>query len=791
MTREAALMVVSGGGTVVQWSREAEELLGRTATEVVGQPVARVVSRTGSASALRVVSQLRGNGAASGLELRVRPLLRADDSVDWAVFQARTDSPIPSAVGAAVLGALSAQSLMGLHVLDQHLRIVRATFTTPILGDESPEQLVGRRLTDVYNLSDPAGTENLLRTVLESGAPAREPLVRVRPKHAPGPEYVFSVSAFRLDDPDGHVLGVLAVALDVTAREKVRRRVGVLRTVRDRVGHSLDLVTTCQDLVDCLVPSFADVAVVEVVDSVARGEEPPLGPLGRDVPLRRVAARGGGARQAPAHPVGDVRSVTYPTPYAQALTDLEPRLVVLDSDAPWFAADPARAHAIRASGARVLLAAPLVLRGTVLGLLSLYRTDETDPYTEDDVQLTLDLAAHTALSIDIARRYTREHTIAVALQRGLLPAHPSSQTAVETAHLVALGDQGGGGWYDTFALPGARTALVVCDVNGQGLHAATTMGQLRTVLHSLAAFDLEPDELLARLNDATLFLAQERAARPPGDPMRRQELAAHCLYAVYDPLARACTIARAGQPPPVIAHSDGSTEQVDSSCGGPMLGSAEGPPFATTCVTLSEGDVLALGTPAILPASTPTSVLAPTPDALLQALEAWAPDRSLQELCDEVLYRLKGNTGPGDAILLLARTHTFPADHVATWPLDQDPTAAGTARIHAHRRLTDWGVDEEVGYATELIVSELVTNAVRYGSAPLSLRLIKDRFLTCEVHDTSPTTPRLRHARTIDEGGRGLFIVAQLAQNWGVRYTSDGKTVWTEQSLPTATPHPG
>lgn len=783
MTREASLMVVNGGGTVVQWSREAEELLGRTAAEVVGQPVDRVVGRTGAASTRRGVPQLRGNSAS--VDLRVRPLLRADGSVDWAVFQGRADASVPSAVGAAMLGALSAQLPMGLHVLDQELRIVRATATPPILGDESPEQLVGRHLTDVYNLSEPAGNEAMLRTVLESGAPARERLVRVRPRHAPGPEYVFSVSAFRLDDPDGHVLGVLAVILDVTAREKARRRVGVLRTVRDRVGHSLDLVTTCQELVDCLVPRFADLAVVEMVDSVARGEEPPLAPLGRDVPLRCVAARGGGGdRQAQAHSVGDLRSMTYPTPYAQALTDLEPRLVLLDADAPWFAADPARAQAIRESGARVLLAAPLVLRGTVLGLLSLYRTNEADPYTADDVQLTLDLASHTALSIDVARRYTREHTIALTLQRRLLPSRPSSQTAVETACLVALGDQGGGGWYDTFDLPGARTALVVGDVTGQGLHVATTMGQLRTVLHSLAALDLEPDELLARLNDAALFLAQERAARPPGDPLRREELTAHCVYAVYDPLARACTIARAGQPPPVIAHLDGSTERLDSS-GGPTLGSAAGPPFATTGVTLSEGDVLALCTPAILPAS----ASARTPNALLQALEA--PDRPLQDLCDEVLYRLQGNAGPGDAILLLARTRTFPADHVATWPLDQDPTAAATARTHAHRRLTDWGVDEEVAYETELIVSELVTNAVRYGSAPLNLRLIKDRALTCEVHDTGLATPRLRHARTIDEGGRGLFIVAQLAQNWGTRYTPDGKTVWAEQALPSATPHPG
>lgn len=80
-------------------------------------------------------------------------------------------------------------------------------------------------------------------------------------------------------------------------------------------------------------------------------------------------------------------------------------------------------------------------------------------------------------------------------------------------------------------------------------------------------------------------------------------------------------------------------------------------------------------------------------------------------------------------------------------------------------------------------MSELVTNAVRYGNPPLEMRMINDRALTCEVRDTSPAAPHLRHARTIDEGGRGLFIIAQLAQVWGTRYTADGKTIWTEQAL--------
>ncbi|MFF3920430.1 PP2C family protein-serine/threonine phosphatase [Streptomyces sp. NPDC001852] len=233
-----------------------------------------------------------------------------------------------------------------------------------------------------------------------------------------------------------------------------------------------------------------------------------------------------------------------------------------------------RAEAIRASGAHSLITTPLTLRGTVLGLMSLYRTDQGEVYDKGDVTLAAAVAAHTALCIDNARRYTGEHTIALTIQRHLLLPQPATQTTVETAHLHVPSEVGGGGGFDTFALSGARTALVVGEVAGQGIHAATTMGQLRTATHSLAALDLEPDELLARLNDTAISLAQERAALPPGDPM---PLMGSCAYAVYDPLAQTYTIALAGHPPPVIAHPDGSTE-IPHLPSGPPLAVPKDPP---------------------------------------------------------------------------------------------------------------------------------------------------------------------------------------------------------------------
>ncbi|MER6979707.1 SpoIIE family protein phosphatase [Streptomyces carpinensis] len=571
------------------------------------------------------------------------------------------------------------------------------------------------------------------------------------------------------------------MAHDVTGQEKERRGVRALYAVRERVGQTLDVVATCQELVHALVPGFADVAVVEVVEPVVRGEEPPLSPLGRDVPLRRAAiATGSGDQQARAHPVGDVRALPFPTPYAQALADLKPRAIALRPDTPWLAADPARAEAIRASGARALLVTPLTLRGKVLGLLSLYRTQRSDWFDDKELALTLELATHTALSIDNARRYTREHTIAATLQRHLLPPAPPSQTAIETADLYVADDRGAGGWSNTCALPGARTALVAGEVAGHGIHTAVTMGQLRTAMNSLAALDLEPDEFLARLDDAAARLAQERKALPSGDPLRGLPLSATCLCTVYGPFTHTFAIASAGHPPPIVADPGSSTRVVELAAGG-ALGGGEGPRYATTTVTLAEGGILALYTAPLLSAARPDDGTSGTQP--LQRLLA-NTDRPLQDLCDDILYRLSIDALPGDAILLLARTHRFPADCVATWPLAEEPTAPAIARRNARRQLADWGVDEDTAYDTQEIVSELVTNALRYGAPPVHLRLINDRTLTCEVHDSATSAPRLRHARSVDEGGRGLFICAQLAQNWGIRYANDGKTVWTEQGRP-------
>jgi serine phosphatase RsbU (regulator of sigma subunit)/PAS domain-containing protein/anti-sigma regulatory factor (Ser/Thr protein kinase) len=785
------VLVVDGNGVVVQWSRRAQKLVGCTAEEAVGRPVSHLVTQiaAGARGGPRPGDAdlpLPGVDSHAVGDLRVRPMLCRDGAVEWAVFQAARDGATIADVQATAAQAWFAHAPAGLYVLDTELRIVSADLATQILGGGPGERVLGRRLTDVYRLDDPSEIEAALRDVLDSGVPVPpERVLRMSLQDVPGRACWAWFSAFRLEDARGAVLGVAAVLADAGEIEKKRARLRFFSELRARVGRTLDVVATCQDVVDALVPGGADIAVLEVVDSIIRGEDPPLAPVGRGVPLRRVAFRfRGDEPQIQAHPLGDVRPVPFPGPYAQVLTDLKPRVLDLGPDMPWLSADPARAEAIRASGARALLAVPLALRGAVFGLLCLYRTEQASSFEEIEVDLVLELAAETALSIDRARLYTREHTIAAAVQRGLLPARQCSQTGIETAHAQVFGDAGGGGWCDSFTVAGGRTALVVGEISGQGIQAAAAMAAMRTVVRSLARLDLEPDELIARLNDTAVLLANERAALPPGDPSHWERLTASCVYAIYDPLAGTCTYARAQHPPPAIVSRDGTAVEVPDVPAGPLLGTSDGAPFTAATVKLAVGSILALYTPSILPAAASGD---PGDQGPLRRILADA-GRPLQDLCDNVVYSLRDGPRPGDAVLVLARTRVFPPGQTGTWQFGLDPEAAGRARVQVRRKLAAWKVDEEAAQATELIVSELVTNAIRYGAPPMWLRIVKDFNISCEVHDGSSVAPRLRHPGTLDEFGRGLYIVGRLVQAWGTRYTSDGKTIWTEQALP---PQPG
>lgn len=675
---------------------------------------------------------------------------------------------------ALMLEALFTQSPLGLHLIDTDLRVLRVNTATPLMRNVSMDDLRGRPVREVYGLVDD-DVEAVLREVLDTGIPVRERIVRTRVEGA-AQERNFEVSALRLESSQGSVLGVAVTAVDVTERERGLARTRMLDVVRERVGRTMDPALIGEELAASVVPAFADAAVVDVVDAVLRGDDPPLAPPPTGTLVIRTALRGTGTRPPHARSLGDVRRLAGPTPFTQALTDLSPRVVQLQQDdTSWLDADRALAEAIRSSGAHSLLVVPLTLRDAALGIVSLYRTGHSPPFDEEDRAFAVELATHTALCIDNARRYTREHTIAATVQRQILPRRPEAHAWLETAYLSLTGADPGA-WYDTTTLSSARTAIAVGGVSGRGVHAATIMGQLRTAVRSLSVFDLTPDELLARLHDTARRLAAERAHLPLGDPLRKEALTADCVYAVHDPLTGTCTMAAAGRLAPLVVRPDG-TVCLSGAPAGPRLGSAEGAPFAAVEFDVPAGSVLVFASDPLL-----TSYLAEFPGPLA-AVSHYA-DRALQELGDALVYALPADLGVGDAAVIVARTRTFPADRFAAWPLDLEPAAVADARRRTRRQLAAWNVDDETAYNIQLIVSELVTNAIRYGRPPLELRLIHDRTLTCEMRDAGSAAPHLRHAGTVDEGGRGLFIIAQLAQAWGTRFGTRGKTIWAEQALP-------
>ncbi|AIS01708.1 SpoIIE family protein phosphatase [Streptomyces glaucescens] len=557
----------------------------------------------------------------------------------------------------------------------------------------------------------------------------------------------------------------------------LRRRLLLTNEASRRIGTTLDTVRTARELAEVGTDDFADLVTVDLFESVLQddGTPPPV--------LRRVAQhpdpQGGGE---PA--VAPGRTHTYPagSEPAHALVTGQPLLRHRTRpDAPEHDGGPS------APGAHTALLLPLRARGNTLGLAQFFRDRTAAPFDEEDLLLAQEIAARAAVSIDNARRYTQERSTALALQRSLLPRRPEAQSAAETAarYLPSGSCAGvGGDWYDVIPLSGARVALVVGDVVGRGLHAAATMGRLRTAVRAFADIDLMPDELLTHLDDVVIRLQREESAEDG-------ETSATCLYAIYDPVSRLCTLASAGHVLPAVVTPvaggapAGRAVDFPEMPIGPPLGLG-GLPFETAQFELPEGTLLALFTDGLLESRIRD---VDTARSLLSDVLARAPG-SPEEICDRLLAALLPSRPADDVALLVARTRALDPGHVAVLDLPSDPAAVSGARDFTTRRLTAWGL-EELAFTTELMVSELVTNAIRYGKGPVQLRLILQSTLTCEVSDASSTAPHLRRARAFDEGGRGLLLVAQLAEHWGTRHTREGKVIWAEQPLPAEAGVPG
>ncbi|KFG03066.1 SpoIIE family protein phosphatase [Streptomyces scabiei] len=788
-------VVVDARGAVMVWSAGAERLLGHRPEDVVGRPASGLLggtlpfaTRRHLAAAEQWTSDLvlrKRDGHRVTARLRGTPLTDGDAGTYWVVTSVGVSYPAgPTEVESAELWGLTlAQLPLPVAIYDSEARFVTCNEVMTKAMGLRPDEMRGRTLWEIYPAPPLDEIDRLQHQVARTG----EMVFREeQPFRASGEvrDHAWSVFLSPLKDRAGTVLGVSALVIDITEQYWARRRLAVINDAGVRIGSTLDVTRTAEELAEVAVSGFADFATVDLLESVVQGHEPQPVPPDTPVVCRRTAQRSvlTGCPESVV-PTGDTD--VYPPGSAPALTLISGRASHYSAgDASlraWVTASPGRARSIRRFKIHSVLMVPLRARGVTLGVMHLMRHRTADAFGPDDLILAEEIAARAAVSIDNARRYTRERRTALTLQRSLLPERLPEVAAVDLAYRylpAGPGDEIGGDWFDVIALSGGRVALAVGDVVGHGVRASATMGRLRSAVRTLADADFAPDELLTRLDELVIRLDREE-----GPDARRQaeeasgEVGATCLYAVYDPVAGRCDLARAGHPPPLLTDPDGTVRVLDLPAGPPLgLG---GLPFEAARIDMAEGSVLALYTDGLIAA--PGRDLDVGLDLLGEALRH--PSAGLEETCEEVMRKVRPDPPADDIVLLLARTSLLGADQVRTWPLPADPAAVAGARRGASEQLAAWGLGE-LEFATELIVSELVTNAIRYGTPPIQLRLVRADALICEVSDGSATAPHLRRARTFDEGGRGLLLVAQVAERWGSRHTSAGKTIWAEQPLP-------
>jgi serine phosphatase RsbU (regulator of sigma subunit)/PAS domain-containing protein len=672
-----ALVVVDAQGTVTGWTRAAEELLGRAPLLMPGDGGAAGWERFGGQEHWYGLMEARRHDGERVLVYADGSRLHADGSrlprepapgpgpgpgpgepVSWLVVLT------PVAAGAtgptaSALEPLMCRSPLAVAIWDLDLRCVWLNAAARRLQVVFPHYQVGRLLTERIPGVDTRAAQEAMHRVLRDGVPQLDREARwTSPDHHE--ERTLSTSIFRLDGVDGRPLGVCSVALDAS-HSRARDRLALLREASIRVGSTLDVTKTAQELADLAVPVLADYVTVDLAESM----------LPDGVPLQRLAAtelsvpvfrRAGVASihsgvPESLWPRGQAVFVPPSSPFTKVLSSgrshFEP--IMDTSPGSWLDQDPDRARIIHGTGMHTLIIVPLEARGDILGITVFVRNENPASFTRDDLLLAEELAARAALSLDNARQYTRERMAALALQRHLLPRHLNGGGAVEVASRYLPSDvhEGvGGDWFDVIPLRDGQVALVVGDVTGHGINAAATMGRLRTAVRTLAYLGLPPGELLARLDDLVVRLAEEDAG---DDDLPTDTSGATCLYALYDPATRRCSLATAGHPPPGIITPGGEVTFPRPPSGTPIglgLGS-----FEPLELELENGTLIAMYTDGLI--ETRQADIEAGIDRLGAALaRATLP---LEHFCTAVIrMMLKDGPAEDDIALLVARTRTSP-----------------------------------------------------------------------------------------------------------------------------------
>ncbi|MEU5464246.1 SpoIIE family protein phosphatase [Streptomyces althioticus] len=814
---KVASFSIGPDGLVDQWSLRAEQIFGIPAEHAVGaDPIEAFLEPVRRERGQRKMAEILDGREWTGVVPFRLPAHMADDDRDREgiaevyVMPTRTEAGEKAAVcivvdvrtlrrietDLAASQAIFGQSPFGFVLIDRDLRVRRANERFASLFGGTPDDHRGKGVHDYLPRGEAERVAATLRRVLETGDSITDMHVT---GFVPGSDERrhWSVNLYRVHSGSGRPIGIAWLGIDITARRAAareaaaaRRNLALLNEAGARIGNSLDLETTARELLDVVVPGFCDLATVDLYQGLLAGDETPPGLADGSAEVRRVAFASavsdgpiGGTGEAVK--LGAVHHYPFNSACADALRTARPQSV------------PGEDGGLVQS----TLAVPMVAHDTVVGLAQFARTKGSEPFGDRDRDLAVELAARAAVCIDNARLYRREHERALILQRSLLPPGDPEASGLDIACRYLPGNAAsgrtgevGGDWFDVIELPGHRTALVVGDVMGRGLRAAVAMGELRTAVRTLAQLDLEPAEVLSQLDEIARGLGAPggpsqaftggvqqatRAARRPREADLSEVYLATCVYAVYDSVTRRCTFANAGHLPPVLVEPGENALMLDVPPGMPL--GVGGEPFEEVEVELPEGALLALYTDGLV-----ESRDHPLDEGLQAFVGALTdPSAPLEDVCDHVLNTLDTHHGEDDIALLMARVQGLPADSVGDWTLPREPRSVGRAREYARAQLLAWDMEPLVD-TTELLVSELVTNALRYGEGEIRLRLLLDRTLVCEVWDSGLVQPRRRRARDTDEGGRGLQLVGLLSAAWGSRRTPRGKTVWFELPLPGA-----
>jgi serine phosphatase RsbU (regulator of sigma subunit)/anti-sigma regulatory factor (Ser/Thr protein kinase) len=665
--------------------------------------------------------------------------------------------------------------------IDRGGRIVQHDRTAPKILARSTDDLLGVHLSDITANPSDKSTALAIAMLLDAVKSEREGNAVLNIALAGGQSADAVVTAKPMQTGTSDVVAFVIMQIPIPSAERfvdpALMRDILLRDTSSPVEEdTLDFSDLAKKMTSQLVPAFCTAVEVLVLESLIGDNEVPAHGTQANVPLRRLHLRHDEEDSAwnSAFPVGEVLRFPQNSPYTRCIETGQPVLENnLTADSAKKLAKSWRRNPVGALLSDTsMLVIPAVSKGTVLGVFCCFREAGTRRFDRYDMEMGMEFATRSAVFFNHATRYNREHATALTLQRAMLPTGLTYPSSIEVKHRYLPGSElveVGGDWYESIRLPGARVALVVGDVAGHGVRAAVTMGRLRTAIQTLAMLELPPAESLQQLDELMQTLGE------------REPHFATCAYAVYDAVTGEIELAVAGHLPPLLVHPDGRNEYLEVTPS-PPLGIGNGV-VDTQVISIEDGSLFVLYTDGLVESR--DRDISDGLDRLQAAFGEGAPEKDLEDLCKLSLDGVYADAKRDDIAVLIAKLRRIPEEYRICFSLEPKLSAVRDARALIRDPLKRWGLEDLID-ATELLVSELVTNAIRYASTgEVQLRLILEPdSLVCEVHDSSPALPRVLQVDKDAENGRGLHVVSQLAARWGARRTLSGKVVWCEQPLP-------